>query len=155
MDLDGIVAEMARILKAYAIQAVAGDRYSAGWVKQAFERHGIVCEQTDKDKSAYYLELEPLFAQGRIEILDHTELLKELKLLERRARAAGKTLVDHPSGGHEDCANALALSVGRALRALALGDDLGISVAGESVLVAAERDAVFSADPAPWGWHKC
>jgi len=31
-------------------------------------------------------------------------------LLERRPRAGGKTLVDHPHGGHDDHANALALA---------------------------------------------
>jgi hypothetical protein len=32
-------------------------------------------------------------------------------LLERRPRAGGRTLVDHPTGGHDDYANALALAV--------------------------------------------
>jgi hypothetical protein len=62
------------------------------------------------DKSLAYLETEPLFAQGRIELLDHPQLARELKLLERRPRAGGRTLVDHPAGGHDDYANALALA---------------------------------------------
>jgi hypothetical protein len=65
------------------------------------------------DKSTTYLECEPLFAQARVELLDHPTLLRELRLLERRPRAGGKTVVDHPPGsqGHDDYANALALAV--------------------------------------------
>jgi hypothetical protein len=63
------------------------------------------------DKSAAYAEVEALFAQGRVEILDHPQLVRELKLLERRPRIGGKAIVDHPHGGHDDHANALALAV--------------------------------------------
>ena len=63
------------------------------------------------DKSAGYAEVEPLFAQGRVAILDHPQLVRELKLLERRPRIGGKATVDHPHGGHDDHANALALAV--------------------------------------------
>src|SRR5947207_9422085 len=37
-------------------------------------------------------------------------LVRELKLLEARPRAGGRTLIDHPSGSHDDYANALALA---------------------------------------------
>ncbi len=65
------------------------------------------------DKSGAYLELEAAFAQGAIQILDHPSLLRELKNLERRNRVGGKTVIDHPSGGHDDHANALALACAR------------------------------------------
>ncbi len=62
------------------------------------------------DRSSAYLEVEPLFAQGQIEILDHPELIRELRMLERRPQAGGKDRVDHPRGRHDDYANALALA---------------------------------------------
>lgn len=68
------------------------------------------------DKAAAYLEIEPLFATGRLALLDHPQLSRELKLLERRPRAGGRTIVDHPSGRHDDHANALALAAAVALR---------------------------------------
>jgi hypothetical protein len=55
--------------------------------------------------------MEPLFAQGKIEILDHPELERELKSLERRPRQGGRTLIDHPRGRHDDYSNALAIAV--------------------------------------------
>lgn len=109
VDLKGVVAEIAEIVTRYGLSTVRGDRYAGQWVRQAFEAQGIKYEDTE-EKSKAYLELEPLFAQGSIEILDHPALLRELRTLERRPRPGGKTLVDHPHGGHDDYANALALA---------------------------------------------
>ena len=41
-------------------------------------------------------------------------LRRELQCLERRPRPGGRTIVDHPRGGHDDHANALALAAVRA-----------------------------------------
>jgi len=61
--------------------------------------------------------MEPLFAQGKIQILDHPELARELRLLERRPRFGGKIIVDHPRGSHDDFANSLAIAAARASKA--------------------------------------
>ena len=58
-----------------------------------------------------------MFSQGRIEILDHLQLIRELQCLERRTRAGGKDIVDHPRGGHDDYANVLALAAVSAVSA--------------------------------------
>jgi hypothetical protein len=121
-DLEAVVREIALIVKRYGVSTVTGDRYAGQWVREAFRRHAIAYEEptirkegepVTLDKSAAYLECEPLFAQGQIELLDHPQLTREIKLLERRPRAGGKTLVDHPSGGHDDHANALALAAAK------------------------------------------
>jgi len=125
MDLEGAVKEIAEILKRYYITTAIGDRYAGQWVREAFRRAGITYEEATLrknpsveavplDKSSAYLEIEPLFAQGHIQVLDHPHLIRELKTLERRPRAGGKTLVDHPHGGHDDYANALALAAAKA-----------------------------------------
>jgi hypothetical protein len=93
---------------------VIGDRYSAGWVKQAFARHGILYVDAP-EKSAAYQDVEPLFAQGAIQLLDHPQQQRELTMLERRPRPGGKPLIDHPRGGHDDHANVLALAAAAAL----------------------------------------
>jgi hypothetical protein len=123
VDLESIVAEIVAITKAYRVNAVHGDRYAKNWVREAFQRHGgryvdAAIKSTYLDKSSAYLEVEPLFAQGAIEILDHQKLVRELKLLERRPTAGGRDRVDHPRGQHDDHANALAVA-----SALARGAD--------------------------------
>jgi hypothetical protein len=37
-----------------------------------------------------------LFAEGRIDLVDHPRLVKELKCLERRLRSGGRVLIDRP-----------------------------------------------------------
>ena len=128
VDLEGIVREIADLLKRYGVFTVYGDRYASQWVVERFRGVGIRYETPEAripgepeatrylDKSLAYLEVEPLFAQAQIALLDHPQLRRELTLLERRPRAGGKTLVDHPSGGHDDHANALALAAALASR---------------------------------------
>jgi len=110
IDLTGIVGEIATILKAYRIREVTGDRYGAQWVVEAFAKEHVTYRQSEEDKSYYYLAIEPLFAQNRVELLDHPQLIRELRLLERSPRAGGRTLVDHPRGSHDDYANSFAIA---------------------------------------------
>lgn len=118
LDLQGVVRQIASLIRPYGLAAVVGDRYGGQWIREAFRAAGLVYRESEVDRSGAYLEVEPLFAQGRIRVLDHPELLRELKMLERRRRAGGKVLVDHPSGArhHDDHANALALAAWEALR---------------------------------------
>ncbi|MBI4179170.1 hypothetical protein HY522_07100 [bacterium] len=122
LDLEGVVREIAALVKPYGLRTVIGDRYAAGWVRERFRAEGLRYEEAEirtpndpgatryLEKSTAYLEVEPLFAQERLDLLDHPQLARELKMLERRHRAGGRTLVDHPTGGHDDFANALALA---------------------------------------------
>ncbi|OGA02870.1 MAG: hypothetical protein A3I00_05790 [Betaproteobacteria bacterium RIFCSPLOWO2_02_FULL_64_12] len=119
VDLEAIVRDIASLLRAYGLRVVFGDRYAASWVRDRFKAEGVeyrdpelrVAGETKyMDKSSAYSELQPLIAQGRIDLLDHASLVRELKILESRPRAGGRTLVDHPAGGHDDHANALALA---------------------------------------------
>ncbi len=121
VDLEAIVAEIADIAKRYKVRVVYGDRYSREWVAQSFERRGLTYVSDHRpplDKSAAYLETEPLFTQGRIEILDHQVQRRELMNLERRPRPGNKASVDHPTsaGAHDDFANALALATAVTVR---------------------------------------
>ena len=99
-DLSGVVAEYAATLRRYGCDEVIGDQYSGQWVRQAFLEVGTRYRDVDRDRSGYYLEIEPLFSQGRIALLDHPVLVRELRALERRPRAGGADRVDHPRGGH-------------------------------------------------------
>jgi hypothetical protein len=110
-DLQGIVKEIAALLRRYRISEVFGDRYAGAWVRQAFAREGMQYRDVEWTKSDAYLESEPFFTQQRIDLVDHPTLLRELTMLERRPRAQGRTLVDRPHGGHDDYANVTCLAV--------------------------------------------
>ncbi len=109
-ELVGVVQEIAGTCKQYRCHTVTGDRYAAGWVRQSFRAEGITYVESKLTKAEAYLEALALFSQGRIEILDHPQLIRELQCLERRTRAGGKDIVDHPRGGHDDYANVTALA---------------------------------------------
>jgi hypothetical protein len=127
-DLEGVVREIAGTVKRYGLSSVVGDRYAAGWVRERFQAEGIRYRDPEADTAQVYLEVEPLFAQGRIELLDHPMLAREFKQLERRPRPGGRTLIDHPRGGHDDYANALALAAVAAMRARSVSAGMVVSV---------------------------
>jgi hypothetical protein len=115
-NLGSVVEEITGRVREYGCTEVIGDRYAGHWVRAAFQERGIIYRDAEVDKATAYLEIEPLFAQGRIFLLDHPRLVRELTLLERRPRPGGRTVVDHPRGGRDDFANSLALAVQAAMQ---------------------------------------
>lgn len=118
-DLERVVRDVASILRAYGLRSIAGDRYAGSWVRSRFKAEGVEYKDPElrvagetkyMDKSMAYSELQPLIAQGRIDLLDHPQMIRELKILESRPRTGGRTLVDHPAGSHDDSANSLAIA---------------------------------------------
>ncbi len=107
-DPESVVSSMAETLKSYGLQEVTGDAYAGEWVPAAFRRFGITYKPSELTRSEIYLEILPMFSQGRVELLDLPVLRTQLLLLERRTRAGGRDSVDHPRGAHDDHANAAA-----------------------------------------------
>lgn len=118
------IARFAAVMQRFGIRRVVGDRYSAGFVVDAFKHTGIRYEPSELDKSAIYGEVSALFAEKRVELLDDKRLITELRLLERRPRSGGRgDSVDHPPRAHDDTANA-------ACGALWLASTMRVSPAG-------------------------
>lgn len=102
------VGDMVSEVKAYGIRYVVGDNYAADFVNRAFEAGGCRYTKAHKPKSALYLELLPRLCSSEVELLDNEVLVTQLAGLERRTRSGGRDIVDHPPGGHDDVANAVA-----------------------------------------------
>src|SRR5262249_37480642 len=109
-DPAAVIAEAAALLKTYNVREIVGDRYAAGFVSEAFARHGIVYIASTRDRSAAYLDVLPLVNAGKVRLLDDPELLKEFRGLERM-RGAGRDRVDHRRGVHDDRSNSAALAL--------------------------------------------
>jgi hypothetical protein len=75
---------LVRVLKAYRIRKVVGDRYAASWSSTAFERHGIRYEHSPMNRSELYLETLPALNAKRVRLLDNARLIGQLANLERR-----------------------------------------------------------------------
>lgn len=110
-------ADIAETLKAYGINTVTGDRYAASWVVDAFSKHGIAYQHSDRDRSAIYANALPLFTAGRARLLDNPRLVSQFANLERRTSSMGRDRIDHPAGLADDSSNsaagALTLAAGR------------------------------------------
>lgn len=104
-DPEVAVSGIAETLKSYGLSEVHGDQYAGEWVSAAFRRHGVTYRPSELTRSEIYLEVLPLFSQGRVELLDLPVLRTQLLVLERRTRAGGKDSVDHPRGAHDDYCN--------------------------------------------------
>lgn len=151
---ESVVEDYAALLKRYGCYKVTGDRYGGDWPAEAFRRHGITYEPAQKPKSDLYLEVEPLFAQGRVRLPDVPELVRELQQLERRT-GAGRDRVDHPPRGHDDYANAAAgaLWLAGKQRQSIKADDF-FAAEDERLEVYFAGLAEGAADyPSPWQFH--
>lgn len=107
-DPQAVANEYAALCAEYGVDRIATDNYSGEWVSRAFQRAGMVHALAPMPKSQLYLEALPKFAQGLVRIPEHRDLVRELRLLERRTSRSGRDSVDHPGGATDDLANALA-----------------------------------------------
>jgi hypothetical protein len=103
-----IVEEYAALLKEYGISRATSDRYAGQWPADEFKKHGITVEQSAKPKSQLYLDALSVFNSGQVQIPPCERLLSQLASLERRTARSGQDSIDHPPGGHDDRANAVA-----------------------------------------------
>lgn len=101
-----VTADFAQVIKEYHVETVVGDRWSGGWVQEAYKKEGIRYIVSDMTKSLIYLAAEPHFSRKQVELLDDERLSVELKNLERRTRTLGKSIVDHGIVGRDDASNA-------------------------------------------------
>jgi hypothetical protein len=106
-DPNAVAADYAQLARDYRCTFVTGDHYAGAWVSQAFERAGIGYRQCKLVRSELYLEGLAPFNRGAISIPDHPQLIRELRLLERKVHRSGRDAVDHPTKGSGDYANVL------------------------------------------------
>lgn len=97
-----VIAEAVRVLRAYGVREVLGDRYAGEFVAETFGRHDISYRPADLDRSGLYLEFLSVLNSGGTRLLDDPDTLRELRGLERRRGPSGRDRVDHRLGAHDD-----------------------------------------------------
>jgi hypothetical protein len=118
---DAVVAEFAAFLKSYGLTTVTGDRYGGEWPRERFAVHGVEYRIAEQTKSDLYLNALPLLNAGRVELLDHARLRRQLLELDRRTGRGGRDSVDHGPGGHDDLANVAAGAIVLAAEGTGIG----------------------------------
>jgi len=101
-----VTRQFCATLKRYRVGEVFGDRYSAEWCAQTFNKFGVHYRPSEKNRSEIYLEFLPAVMSGTVELLDNRRLVSQLASLER-VTGRGRDVVDHPPGGKDDVANAV------------------------------------------------
>ena len=108
LELTGVVARYAELIKHYRCGTVKGDKYAGDWVTQEFRKCGVSYEPAAKAKSQCYREAKPFFNEDRVDMPNDPVLVGQLGGLEERVKPGGRVpTVDHPPGGHDDRANAV------------------------------------------------
>jgi hypothetical protein len=107
-DPYAVTEEIVKLLKTYRCPVVVGDNYAAKWVSQAFVKAGVMYRKSQINRSEIYLNVLPLFASGRVRLIDNPRLVTQFVSLERRTFPTGKDRVNHSPGGHDDLCNAAA-----------------------------------------------
>jgi hypothetical protein len=110
-DPRGAVERFVRRLAEYHVGTVVGDRYAGLTFARDFERHGIGYLVAGMTTTQLYEALEPVLNGRQVLLLDMPEVEQQLLGLLWRG---GK--IDHPSGEHDDWANAAAGALALALQ---------------------------------------
>jgi hypothetical protein len=105
---DDAVTEFATLLKSYGVNRAESDRWGGDWVGEAFRKVNITVVPSAKPKSDLYKDMLPMLNAHRCQLLDVPRLVSQLCALERRTARGGRDSIDHPPGGHDDIANAVA-----------------------------------------------
>lgn len=113
---EAVVKEFAALLNLYGITSVQGDRYGGEWPREAFRKSGIRYDLAEQTRSELYLAMLPAVNSGLVDLIDVPRLENQLISLERRTSRGGRDIVDHPPGGHDDVANAVAGVIARCTR---------------------------------------
>ena len=129
-----VAADIAGLLRSYGLSEVTGDRYAAEWVVEAFKKVGIRYHNSERDRSALYLDALPLFTSGRVRLIDNPRLTHQFASLERRTSRIGKDRVDHGPNGADDAANSAAGAL-----VLVAANRVGMRISAAALAMAASR----------------
>lgn len=109
--------EVAALAKSYGIRTITADQHGYHFLRELMKQRGIELEQlafTVRSKPEIFIDLKVALAQGRVQLLDHAESVRELRVLESRRTSGGHFSVAAPRSLHDDFACLLALLAHRA-----------------------------------------
>jgi hypothetical protein len=104
-----VAQEFAAVAKYYRVGEITGDRFSGGWVAEAFAQCGLRYVPCSEPKSALYSSLLPALNNRLCELPDAPRMISQLLGLERTTAKGGRDVIDHgKNNSHDDLSNAVA-----------------------------------------------
>ncbi len=135
------VERFASVLKEYGLFCVTGDRYAGNTFASDFESHGVGYQVSELTTSQLYEALEPRLNAGELVLLDNPIVEAQLLGLVWRA-----SRIDHPSGEHDDFANAVAGVIHAVLEGGSFSED-DIYVGYTDQVYLDDRDLLWRREP--------
>lgn len=111
--------EIAVICKLYGVKTIFADQYGYAFLAELFRQRGLELKQlafSARNKPELFLELKTTFAQGKIALLDHPQMLRELRALESKRLSGGGYRIAAPRGEHDDFPCLLALLINQSTK---------------------------------------
>ena len=111
--------EMASVCKLFRIRNVIGDQYSFSFLSELMRQREIGMEQltfSARSKPEIYFDLKNMLGQGKIQLPNHAEMIRELRALESTRTSGGHYKICAPRGMHDDFATVLAILANKAKR---------------------------------------
>jgi len=139
-----VLLEIAGILKGYGVTTVYTDQYHLESLAQIARELGIELLGTPftaQRKAALYGNLQQLFYQKRIQLVDHAELRKELRMLERTVTEGGVVQISAPRGMHDDLATVLAIAAYEGMNMLPGAEEVPLKDPTPQERIAAQIEA--------------
>jgi hypothetical protein len=109
-----VMDEIVVLAKSYGLRTIVADQFGFAFVRELLEQRGLFVEQlpfTARSKPELYLDLKLWLSQARIQMLDHPEALRELRMLESKRTSGGRYHIAAPRGQHDDYCALLTLLV--------------------------------------------
>jgi hypothetical protein len=115
---DAVCQEFSAVMADYRIGKCVGDRYGLEWVREGFNKYGIVLDFSELDLSAIFGNFLPLINAGRIQLLQNQRLHNQLLGLERRTTRGTKEIISHArnANAHDDIAASACMAMVRAVQ---------------------------------------
>jgi len=113
-----VIDQIAPLIDKYHTSLVYSDQYQLESFGQLLRIKGITIVPvtfTAKSKAQLYGNLQQLFLQRKIRLLDDYETLRELKSLERTLTEGGQVSIAAPRGLHDDMASVVAIGAAQAM----------------------------------------
>ena len=111
--------EIASICKAFRVRNVIADQYSFSFLSEHLRQREIGLEQltfSARSKPELFFDLKNVLAQGKIQLPDHPEAIRELRALESTRTSGGNYKIGAPRGLHDDFVTVLAILSNKAKR---------------------------------------
>lgn len=106
------------IMKSYRCNLLYTDQYHLESFGQLTRERGVEVYPvpfTSKSKAELYGNLQQLFLQKKIRLIDNYELIRELKSLERTLTSGGSVSISAPAGQHDDMATVVVIAAAQAM----------------------------------------